>query len=184
MIYIEMEKPEKCSECRFKTEYEFCKAMPDNFCGNTDDNKRPEWCPLKESTSRGKWIYCEDEYGQDGYKCSECGFFVPWFHDFGTIDFINDYKLCPSCGKTMECSAAGEAEMIDKEKVVKGLEHCRQYGTLGGRDCSGIFTYTNNGRDIVKTNEHRHDCPYGKCKTGCVVTLVDDAIALLKEKEY
>jgi DNA-directed RNA polymerase subunit RPC12/RpoP len=31
---------------------------------------------LKENESKAKWVYCEDEYGQDGYKCSECGFFV------------------------------------------------------------------------------------------------------------
>lgn len=73
--------------------------------------------------------------------------------------------------------------MADREKVIKGLEHCRQYGTLCGKDCSGVFSYTDNYEDIVKSGEHRHDCPYGKCKTGCVVTLVDDALALLKEQE-
>ena len=73
--------------------------------------------------------------------------------------------------------------MIDREKVIKGLEHCRQYGTLCGKDCSGIYSYTDNFEDIVKSSEHRHDCPYGKCKTGCVVTLVDDAIILLKEQK-
>ena len=73
--------------------------------------------------------------------------------------------------------------MADREKVIKGLEHCRQYGTLCGKDCSGVFSYTDNLEDIVKIGEHRHDCQYGKCKTGCVVTLVDDAIALLKEQE-
>ena len=31
---------------------------------------------LKENESKAKWVYYEDEYGQDGYKCSECGFFV------------------------------------------------------------------------------------------------------------
>ena len=31
---------------------------------------------LKEQEAKAKWVYCEDEYGQDGYKCSECGFFV------------------------------------------------------------------------------------------------------------
>ena len=73
--------------------------------------------------------------------------------------------------------------MIDRDKVIKGLEHCRRYGTLCGKDCSGIFTYEDNLQDIIKKSEHRHDCPYGKCKTGCVVTLVDDALALLKEQE-
>ena len=48
MIQIDMPMPDNCDECRFNTEYGFCKAMPDNFCGNTDDSKRPEWCPMKE----------------------------------------------------------------------------------------------------------------------------------------
>jgi len=48
MILIDMPMPEKCSECRFETEYWFCKAMPDNFCGNTKNDGRPQWCPLKE----------------------------------------------------------------------------------------------------------------------------------------
>lgn len=45
-----------------------------------------------------KWIYCEDDTGQDGYICSECGFFVPWYYDYTDIDFIKLYKYCPSCG--------------------------------------------------------------------------------------
>lgn len=48
MVAIDMKMPENCSECRFETECGFCKAEPENFCGFTDDNKRPEWCPLKE----------------------------------------------------------------------------------------------------------------------------------------
>ena len=48
MIMIDIDMPDNCDECRFNTEYGFCKAMPDNFCGNTDDRKRPKWCPLKE----------------------------------------------------------------------------------------------------------------------------------------
>ena len=29
---------------------------------------------------RGKWIYCEDSMADcvDGYRCDQCGFFVPW----------------------------------------------------------------------------------------------------------
>lgn len=46
MILIDMPMPEKCSECRFETECGFCKAMPEDFCGYTDDIKKPEWCPL------------------------------------------------------------------------------------------------------------------------------------------
>lgn len=53
MIKIEMEMPDKCSECRFQTEYEFCSATPENFCGATYDEGKPDWCPLK---SDGGWI--------------------------------------------------------------------------------------------------------------------------------
>lgn len=80
------------------------------FCGNGSDWARVDDAinMLKEQEAKAKWIYCEDEYGQDGYKCSKCGFFVPWFYDFEAINFINDYKLCPSCGKIMEGSSVGE----------------------------------------------------------------------------
>lgn len=70
--------------------------------------------------------------------------------------------------------------MIDKEKVLKGLEYCRKYGTLCGRDCNGYYEYTDNLQDIIKANNRRPNCPYGNVKTGCVVTLIDDTIALLK----
>jgi len=73
--------------------------------------------------------------------------------------------------------------MSDKEKVIKGLEYCKKYGALGGNDCNGHYEYTDNLRDIIKANNHRKDCPYGQCKTGCVVTLIDDALFLLKEQE-
>lgn len=51
---------------------------------------------------QGEWIYCEDASGQDGYKCSECGFFEPWYYDFENHNFITDYAYCPSCGKPMQ----------------------------------------------------------------------------------
>ena len=49
MIQIEMEMVDKCSECRFRTDYDFCSAMPKNFCGNTSDVGKPDWCPLKNA---------------------------------------------------------------------------------------------------------------------------------------
>lgn len=51
---------------------------------------------------QGEWIYCEDASGQDGYKCSECGFFEPWYYDFENHNFITDYAYCPSCGKLLQ----------------------------------------------------------------------------------
>lgn len=46
---------------------------------------------------QGEWIYCEDDDGQDGYRCSECGFFVPWYYDYEDSNYILDYKACPHC---------------------------------------------------------------------------------------
>ena len=55
---------------------------------------------LKEQEA--KWIYGEDETGVDGWHCSYCGFFEPWFYEFtDDIDFIRFYGFCPSCGKRM-----------------------------------------------------------------------------------
>ena len=51
---------------------------------------------------QGEWIYCEDASGQDGYKCSECGFFEPWYYDFENHNFITDYAYCPSCGRSLQ----------------------------------------------------------------------------------
>ena len=72
---------------------------------------------------------------------------------------------------------------MDREKVIKGLEHCKKYGSLGDNDCNGYYEYTDNLQDIIKANNHRKDCPYGQCRTGCVVTLIDDALTLLKEQK-
>ena len=43
-----MSIPDNCELCAFETECGFCLAKPDNFCGDTNDRKRPEWCPLVE----------------------------------------------------------------------------------------------------------------------------------------
>ncbi|MBO5568748.1 MAG: hypothetical protein J6A79_07455 [Clostridia bacterium] len=34
---------------------------------------------LMNEQKQALWIYCEDDYGQDGYMCSGCGFFEPWY---------------------------------------------------------------------------------------------------------
>lgn len=65
MIMIDMDIPDNCDECRFNTEYGFCKAMPDNFCGNADDRKRPEWCPLKEQEAKELTIKEWQEWKKD-----------------------------------------------------------------------------------------------------------------------
>lgn len=51
---------------------------------------------------QGEWIYCEDDEGQDGYRCSECGFFVPWYYGYEDINFIHRYNACPSCMARMK----------------------------------------------------------------------------------
>ena len=58
MIQIEMKMADKCSECRFRTDYYFCSAMPKNFCGNTLDEGKPDWCPLKNVDG---WISVKDK---------------------------------------------------------------------------------------------------------------------------
>lgn len=70
--------------------------------------------------------------------------------------------------------------MADLDKAIQGLKHCKKYGTMGGNSCFGHYEYTVQ-RDAILVDEHRHDCPYGDCLTGCVVTLASDAIELLKE---
>lgn len=52
----------------------------------------------------GRWVYGEDDSGQDGWTCSECGFFVPWYYDYyglNNIDFIRDFHTCPHCDAKM-----------------------------------------------------------------------------------
>lgn len=50
-----------------------------------------------------KWVYGEDFTADcvDGYRCSRCGFFVPWDYNHKLIDYINDYVYCPKCGAKM-----------------------------------------------------------------------------------
>lgn len=76
----------------------------DNFVGGSYDiiqvvNAQPTIQPKTE-----KWIYCEDSTADcvDGYRCDQCGFFVPWDYKHKGIDFIHDYNFCPHCGAKME----------------------------------------------------------------------------------
>lgn len=52
----------------------------------------------------GKWIYCEDDDAQyvDGYRCDQCGFFVPWDYKHKSPYFIEEYHYCPNCGADMK----------------------------------------------------------------------------------
>lgn len=50
----------------------------------------------------GKWIYGEDLVAMcDGYRCSNCGFFVPWDYQHKFISYIEEYNFCPNCGADM-----------------------------------------------------------------------------------
>ena len=65
--------------------------------------------------------------------------------------------------------------MIDREKVIKGLEHC-------------IPDPNKSLNERAEENECRHaECPYGgkeyQYGMGCFWSLMSDALALLKEHE-
>lgn len=56
-----------------------------------------------EPVRHGKWIYGEYEIAMcDGYRCSKCGYFVPWDYGHKSIDYIKEYNYCPSCGAKMD----------------------------------------------------------------------------------
>ena len=58
---------------------------------------------IESERKKRKWIYGEKS-GQDGWYCSECGGFIPWYYDFyglDNIDFIEDFKTCPFCDSKM-----------------------------------------------------------------------------------
>ena len=67
------------------------KGMP-NFSTAVEIADRPQ----------GEWIYCEDEYGIDGYRCSNCGRHIPWDYQHKFINFIDDYHTCPFCDARMK----------------------------------------------------------------------------------
>ena len=48
------------------------------------------------------WTYMEDKSGQDGWRCSNCRFFVPWYYEYYESNyFIDEYCFCPRCGAEM-----------------------------------------------------------------------------------
>ena len=67
---------------------------------------REHFCELpsvQPERKRGEWIYGEND-GQDGWYCSECGLFIPWYYDYyglDNIDFIADFNTCPKCDTKM-----------------------------------------------------------------------------------
>ena len=59
---------------------------------------------IQPEPQEGKWVYGEDSTADcvDGYRCSRCGFFVPWDYNHKLINYINDYAYCPKCGAKMK----------------------------------------------------------------------------------
>lgn len=47
----------------------------------------------------GRWLECEDGWGDTHYQCSECG--EEWNLDAGTPE-ENDMNYCPNCGAKMD----------------------------------------------------------------------------------
>lgn len=74
------------------------KQVLDNIAESIIANGKPY-----EETQQGEWVYGEDDSGQDGWFCSKCGFFVPWYYQYyeKDVDFIRDYKVCPHCVSKM-----------------------------------------------------------------------------------
>lgn len=89
MIQIDMPMPYGCSECRFETEYGFCKAMPENFCGSTYDREKPEWCPLKEQEP--VQVAQREIMHMFFWCCGSCG-----------VAITEGDKFCRMCGKKVK----------------------------------------------------------------------------------
>jgi hypothetical protein len=95
MIQIDMPMPDNCDECRFNTEYGFCKAMPDNFCGNTDDRKRPEWCPMKKQEKLVDVDALREKLGlaNDCDKCKQNSRACQYDSHFSLMDFCERFDM-------------------------------------------------------------------------------------------
>jgi hypothetical protein len=89
-----MEMPQNCDKCRFQSEFKlYCDAMPYNFCGNTDDIERPDWCPLIELPPHGRLgdldkLYEEISNGNKAYNGIE-GYDGEYQH-IGNVDDCMD----------------------------------------------------------------------------------------------
>ena len=66
--------------------------------------------------------------------------------------------------------------MANRDHVVATLKYCLKYGTLGGRDCWRFRRSIGMNTD----SRLRDCCPNKDCPTGCVVTLIREAIELLE----
>ena len=60
-----------------------------------------ERCPTvdAEQIKRGKWLTCDDGWGDVHYQCSACG--NEWCLNYGTPE-ENGMNYCPHCGAKMD----------------------------------------------------------------------------------
>lgn len=66
MIRIDMDMPENCAECRFEvSDYGYCSAMPEEFCGYTKDKGRACWCPLHPIETFGDGVCTKSPSGEE-----------------------------------------------------------------------------------------------------------------------
>ena len=87
---------------------EYCNGLREAYeCGALREMRRNKLDSI-EQPQPGMWVYCEDDYGQDGYQCTNCGFFEPWYYKYEGINFIHKYKRCPGCGSAMTEMSYGE----------------------------------------------------------------------------
>ena len=72
-----MNMPKGCDECTCNSGI-YCNAMPIAFCGYTEDEDRPEWCPLVEVPPHGRLIDADalKEEGADIHMDYVCDGYV------------------------------------------------------------------------------------------------------------
>lgn len=69
------------------------------YIANIEDLRMKEEIKMP---NEAEWIYGEEEHGQDGWTCSKCNLFVPWYYKYyKSSDFIAEYNFCPKCGAKM-----------------------------------------------------------------------------------
>lgn len=77
-----------------------CDLMPD-LLHWTGVKAMLESLPSAQRT--GRWIWDEEAWGDEAYRCSACG-----YHAYGNTSeiMLGDFKFCPNCG----CAMEGEEE--------------------------------------------------------------------------
>lgn len=60
-----------------------------------------------EPVRNGRWMTCEDGWGDDHYQCSECG--EEWTLIDGTPE-ENGMRYCPNCGAKMDGDGDGQTD--------------------------------------------------------------------------